>query len=322
LLLDGWSVPILLREVFLCYESFCRGDGVPSLPAARPFRDYIGWLERQDLQEAESYWRETLGGTSGATVLAKRNGAAGAGAVRSAEERVRLTKQRSEQVRAFGQREKVTVNTIVQGAWALVLSGISQEREVLFGATVSGRPAELAGAGEMVGLFINTLPVRVRVRAGEERGRWLRELQSEQIKSREFEYSPLWRIRQWAGLGADRQLFESILVFENYPIEEVVSETGKALKVSKFMYLDPPQSELLLMVVPGNEILFRLLYSPAIYTPETVRGLLTNLESALFSLVEEGRARLGEIGFVRENIRTYKPDEEIEKSLFHDEFAF
>src|SRR5205085_5133042 len=164
LLLDGWSISLLLDEVFLCYEAYCRGE-VPRLSERRPYRDYITWLQQKDLAGAEAFWRRTLRGFSAPTPL-RIDHAAVDGPTSDedyAEQRAEFTAETTEALQSFARQHRLTLNTLFQGAWALLLSCYSGEEEVVFGATVSGRPLDLRGSQAMIGLFINTLPVRVRV---------------------------------------------------------------------------------------------------------------------------------------------------------------
>src|SRR5205823_3450103 len=130
-------------------------------------------------------------------------------------------------LQSFARQQQLTLNSIAQGAWAMLLSRYSSEMDVVFGATVSGRPAELPGVETMVGLFINTLPVRVQIRAREQVLAWLRQFQQQQVEQREYEYSPLAQVQSWSDVAHGLPLFESIVVFENYPIDTTtLSQTG------------------------------------------------------------------------------------------------
>ena len=171
LLLDGWSTPLVIKEVFTFYEGLSQGRTV-ELGAVRPYREYIGWLRGQDMGAAEQFWRELLKGFSVPTALGieRRIEAQEKSEVtreRYVEHEVRLTAEATAELQQLARTQQVTLNTVVQGAWALLLSRYSGSEDVVFGATVSGRPASLAGVEEMVGLFINTLPVRVQVKSEE-----------------------------------------------------------------------------------------------------------------------------------------------------------
>jgi amino acid adenylation domain-containing protein/non-ribosomal peptide synthase protein (TIGR01720 family) len=187
LILDGWSLAQVFTEVCERYAAAARG-GRPALAARRPFRDYLHWLDRQDGREAEEHWRAALAGVAAPTPLPydrKPMEAHRAGS--SATVAVALGANVSAELRETARRGGLTVNTIVQGAWALLLSRYSGEADVVFGTTVSGRPAELAGVESMVGMFINTLPTRVRVDGARNTAEWLRELQVAQSEARRFE---------------------------------------------------------------------------------------------------------------------------------------
>ena len=206
LLLDGWCTGLLLQDVLGRYE---QGDAYQG-PLRRPYKDYIAWLQKQD--SGLDYWQETLAGVSGATALpVEATGAQGYGLVSEV-----LSQGQSEQLRAVAAGYGVTLNTLFQGAWARLLQQYSGDADVVFGVTVSGRPLGLAGAEQMVGLFINSLPLRVKQDAGE-LGSWLQQIQGSNLAMREYEHCSLAAIQQACGLGANETLFNSLMVFENYP---------------------------------------------------------------------------------------------------------
>ncbi len=165
LLTDGWSLGILLKELFAAYEAFAAGRE-PSLPRPRAFREYIGWLQRQDLAEAEAFWRRNLAGLDEPTFLAGGEGRAAGGFRESRRAARPLTPEATAALRELARRQRLTLSTLVQGAWALLLARWAGRPDVVFGSVVAGRPADLPGAETMVGPFINTLPVRARVAPG------------------------------------------------------------------------------------------------------------------------------------------------------------
>ncbi|HEV7518677.1 MAG TPA: amino acid adenylation domain-containing protein, partial [Thermoanaerobaculia bacterium] len=215
-LLDGWSLPILLGDLFALYREEATGAAA-DLPPARSFRDYVAWLEEQDLAAAQAYWRRTLAGFTSPTPLGldRPAGRHPANAVLSAVTKADLPAATTEALRAFARGLGVTLNTVVQGAWALLLHRHSGEEEVLFGAVTGGRSAPLPGIESIVGLFINTLPARVRVDRRARLGAWLAEIQERQAEARQHEHSPLAQVQQWSEVGDGQPLFESILAFEN-----------------------------------------------------------------------------------------------------------
>ncbi|MEU9198213.1 non-ribosomal peptide synthase/polyketide synthase [Streptomyces hundungensis] len=200
---DGWSMPIVMRELMAHYL----GD---DLPQARPHREYLAWLARQDRTAAEAAWDEALAGLDGATLLATAPAPAG-------QEPGRLDLAvHGLDVRAAARRLGVTVNTLVQSAWLLLVARLTGRDDVVTGTTVSGRPADLAGAADMVGLFINTVPLRATLRADEQVGEFARRLQLQQARLVEHHHLGLVDIRRLARHG---ELFDTSMVFENYPLD-------------------------------------------------------------------------------------------------------
>jgi hypothetical protein len=193
----------------------------PETEEARPYGDYIGWLLKQDQAAAESFWRESLRGFEDPTEISLGHGSSASQTYASQSER--LSSEATSKLRKFSREQKLTMNTLVQGAWSLLLSRYSGENDVLFGATVAGRPAELAGVERMVGLFINTLPVRVKTPSQTRLLSWLHNLQAQQADQRQYEYSSLIDIQSWSDVPRGVPLFDTILVFENLPRRNFVS---------------------------------------------------------------------------------------------------
>ena len=223
LLFDGWSLSLLLKEVLAFYEAYCRGREL-RLESPRPYRDYIAWLQQQDLAQAEGFWREALRGMTAPTPLPIGRSEGARLESRYAEQELRVSAALTAQLQGLARAHRLTLNTLVQGAWAVLLSRYSGEEEVVFGATVSGRPVELVGVEAMVGLFINTLPVRVEVPSQASLLPWLQQLQERQVEREQYAYSPLVAIQGWSEVPRGVPLFESIVVFENYPVGEALTE--------------------------------------------------------------------------------------------------
>ncbi len=226
LLLDGWCLPLLLRELNEAYAALAAGKP-PRLAAPRPYRDFIGWLRTRDQAAARDFWAGLLRGFDEPTPLPFGGSAVAPAspgevlALFSAEETSRL---------AEGcRREKITLSTLCQGAWGLALGRMTGRADVVFGTTVSGRPAELPGVEGMIGLFINTLPTRAVLAPGALAADWLRALQARQAAARAHEHTPLVRIREGSEVPRNTELFETLFAFENYPAG---SAAGGGLRVS------------------------------------------------------------------------------------------
>jgi len=176
LLLDGWSVALLLKEALHCYAALCQGRA-PGLDRPQPFREYLAWLQRQDTTQAEQFWRAGLAGLHAPTPLGVDHPSVRpAGQEQYGEQWAQITPATTAALQALARAQRVTLNTLFQGAWALMLSRYSGQEDVLFGATNSGRPTTIAGIEHMAGLFINTLPVRVRVAPNQPLAAWLQRL--------------------------------------------------------------------------------------------------------------------------------------------------
>ncbi|MFM7581610.1 MAG: condensation domain-containing protein, partial [Caldilinea sp.] len=227
---DGWSLPILLQELLARYGAL-RGGNRLALPAPRPYRDYILWLRRQAREEASAFWQGQVDSFTAPTPLGVDRPASARGTESGwyATYHHPLDPELAGALGRLGQELRVTLNTVVQGAWALLLHRYSGEEQVLFGATVSGRPAALPGVEQMVGLFINTVPVAVDVDGDAPLADWLRQLQQRQAEAQEYSYLTLAEIQRWSGIPSGTPFFESLLVFENYPVESAALEQGEDL---------------------------------------------------------------------------------------------
>jgi amino acid adenylation domain-containing protein/non-ribosomal peptide synthase protein (TIGR01720 family) len=285
LLLDGWSGALLLREVFDAYEALRRGERVRG-ERRRPFRDYIAWLDRQNLSKAEAFWRENLKGFDAPTplVIDSTNAETGGGTEGLGERRVELSEEATGRLQSLARKHGLTLNTILVGAWALLLNRYSQEESVVFGATVAGRPASMPGVETMVGLLINTLPVRVRIREKAELPAWLKVLQAEQVELREYEYSPLVEVQGWSEVGRGQPLFESLLVFENYPLDADALTENLSLNLSDVRSFDRTNYPLTVVAIPAQGLSLQALYDRRRFADDSIERLLGHLQTLLESM--------------------------------------
>ncbi|RNG18647.1 non-ribosomal peptide synthase/polyketide synthase [Streptomyces botrytidirepellens] len=276
LILDGWSLAQVFTEVCERYAAAARGDR-PALTVRRPFRDYLHWLDRQDGREAEEHWRALLAGVTAPTPLPyDRKPLESHRAGSSATVAVALGAGVSAELREAARRRGLTVNTIVQGAWALLLSRYSGEDDVVFGTTVSGRPAELAGVESMVGMFINTLPTRVRVDGARNTAEWLRELQVAQARARGFESVSLAQLSAWSEVPAGTPLFDSMVAFENYPFDDS-SAREAGLRILDVASTDATNFPLSLRAHLSDRLGFDLGYDPELFDTGTAADLADRL---------------------------------------------
>ncbi|QRN99308.1 amino acid adenylation domain-containing protein [Archangium violaceum] len=302
-LLDGWSLGGVVQEAFALYEGFVRGRVPP--PASRsPFREYIAWLQRQDVARSEGFWRSTLAGFSAPTPLPADRSGSGARedeAHRQDDRELELSAPVTAALEGLARRNQLTLNTLVQGAWALLLSRYSGESDVVFGATVSGRPAELPGVEAMVGLFINTLPVRVRMEPGEELVPWLRRLREQGVTLGQYEHCPLVRVQGWSDVPRGMPLFESLLVFENHPMDASLGESARGHEVRDFVGREQLTVPLNLIAYPGERLRLRVSYQRTRFSREAMGRLLEHWRTVLEAMATARPGqRLGELAWVTE----------------------
>jgi hypothetical protein len=285
LVLDAWCVSILLREVLAVYEGLRAGRPV-RLPPSPRYRDYIAWLKRQDLAEAEAYWRRALAGFTAPTPV----GGSAAAAVDADSPETEALARRQLAVRgevaaalaAQAREGRLTLHTQMAGAWALLLSHLSGHDDVVFGVVASGRPPDLPGVDGMVGLFINTLPLRARVPAAAADTpvlAWLRELQAAQAELHRFEQTPLGAVQGWSEVPRTLPLFDSLLVFFN--VVDFSAAGGASLRISYLRDVARSSYPLVVRVYPEPDLILEMLYDPRRFRPEAVDARLEQMRSVL-----------------------------------------
>ncbi|MCC7105705.1 MAG: non-ribosomal peptide synthetase, partial [Chloroflexi bacterium] len=286
ILLDGWSMPVLVEDLLRLYRS--RGDG-SSLPRVTPYRDYLVWLSRQDRAASLAAWGEALRGLEGGTRL----GRAGSDHPASAPEEisVELNASLTASLTREARRAGVTLASVLQAAWAVLLGRLSGRDDVVLGVTVSGRPAELAGIERMVGLLINTLPLRVQVSAELPiRALW-HQVQESQSLLMTHQHVGLAEIQGAAGLG---ELFDTLFVLENYPVSRAeLSVAGGALRLSGIAGSDATHYALSVAVVPGDRLQVRLGYRPDLLEGSAVHEIADRLVRVLEATVASPDRRIG-----------------------------
>ncbi|MDD5275160.1 MAG: amino acid adenylation domain-containing protein [Methylovulum sp.] len=295
LLQDGWSMSLLLKDVFDAYQALSAGLEYRPL-ATKPYRDYIAWLQQQDMQAAETYWRGALAGFTAPTPLFGDKKPAMPGGYGQNTRLVSSTC--TTRLQAYAQHQRLTLNTLIQGAWAILLGRYSGEREVVFGVTVSGRPADLDGIEAMTGLFINTLPLRVQVPDAAECAVWLKQLLEQNMTLRQYEYTPLVNINGWSDIPAGRALFDSLLVFENYPADKALRGQMGGLSVSGITIKDQTNYPLTVTVVPDVNLEITLSYDQGYADEQAIIGMLDHFEAILESLANPSAARLADISLL------------------------
>jgi amino acid adenylation domain-containing protein len=298
IILDGWSGALVFKDFALLYEAFCRGEEIP-LQSGDRFADYIAWLQQQDLSQAEAFWRQTLQGVTAPTPLTNLEvQSLSAQPEKYFEQSLKLSPATTTTLKSWAKQHQLTLNTIVQGAWALLLSRYSGENEVVYGVTVSGRPVDLPAAESMVGIFINTLPLRVKLDAEMLLLPWLGQLQRQLLEIRQYEYTPLVEIQGWSEIPRGLPLFESILVFENYPVDRALSDWQKNLEIETLSAVDRTNYPLTISVIPGSELEIRIAGDRSRFDTATMTRILGHFQTLLEGMAANPEMRLHELPFL------------------------
>ena len=288
-LMDGWSMPLFFGELLALYRN---GGDVDALPRVRPYSDYLGWLAAQDSTAALNAWRDYLGDLDGGTRLAPTENVR-ASTTDSERWTCDLAEDLTTRLQQLARDSALTLNVVMEGVWAIILGRFTGRDDIVFGVTVSGRPAELIGVDQMVGLFINTVPRRVRIRAGQRVLHLLQVLQQDQARMLAHEHIGLAQIQHAAG---STELFDTLMVFENYPTSPVLPKHGEALHVAAVEGRDATHYPMSFLVVPGKRLRIELEFDPTRFAPETVAIIgaeLTQLVAAVVANPDAPVFRLG-----------------------------
>ena len=269
-ILDGWCLPLLFAELDRHYQSAsgqnASGPGAPAdSPQPRPYRDYVRWQRAQDLAPAEAFWRAELAGLTHATSVTGALGGGEAGAAGVREVELRLSRETSDALHALARRHRVTASTVCLGLWSLLLARQLDASEIVVGVATAGRPAELRGVEEMIGMFVGLVPARVAIAADRSLGAWLADVQAQQLAREQHGIAPLLKLQQWSGLPRGTALFDAGFVYENYPGGEQAPAglDGGRIRVALRPTAEQTSYPLRLLVAPGACLGFRLTFDPA-----------------------------------------------------------
>lgn len=295
LLLDGWSIPLLIKE----FLAFYQGKNL-DLEPSRPYRDYISWLQQQDSAKAEQFWQENLKGFTVPTSLgiSKYTNNIESPNNLYKEQQHQFSSEFTTEIQTFARKYQLTLNTLIQGAWALLLSCYSGENDVVFGTTVSGRPGALVGSEGMIGLFINTLPVRVETRHGVSLP-WLKQLQNQQIERQQYEYSSLVNIHQVSEVPRNLPLFESLVIFENYPIEPALKQSF--LEIRNIHTVEQTNFPLTLYAMVNPQLTLKILYDDGRFESDSISQMMGHLETILLGIGRQPEEKLSEISLLTQS---------------------
>lgn len=296
ILMDAWCRSLLLSDFFHYYDAYRLGTS-HELTQPRQYRDFIAWLQQQDANVLRNYWQHELEGFDEVTPIPylKQHGSL-ENVATVADAFSSLSHDESAGLQSVARQHQLTVNTIVQGAWALLLGRLSQVDDILFGVTVAGRPLELEGIQETMGLFINTIPLRVSAPAPQTSVLdWLHALLAKNLEMRQYEHLPLVEIQSLGEQSQGRSLFDSLFVFENAPIDDRLMETIHDLHVSIKGNRTHTNYPLTVVVVPGEQLMLQLSYDARKFDDSEVEKLLSGFRQILLQIIDRPDASYHEL---------------------------
>ncbi|OJZ73636.1 hypothetical protein BRW65_11615, partial [Mycobacterium paraffinicum] len=287
IVLDGWSTSILLQEMFAAYYG-------QRLPASTSYRRFVTWLADRDLEAAHAAWRETLAGFDTPTLVGPANRA---GPGRRGEASHRFSKGTTHALSELARSHHTTINTVLQAGWAQLLMWLTGQHDVVFGAAVSGRPTDLPGAETLVGLLINTVPVRATIGAATSTTELLNQLQQAHNRTLDHQHLALSAIHHLTGHD---QLFDTLFVYENYPVDTSEMAGAHEFAITDLTTHESTHYPLTLEARTGEQLGVRLEYDTGVFDTDTIHTLITQLERVLEAMAADPTARLSALDLLDE----------------------
>ncbi|WP_165589738.1 non-ribosomal peptide synthetase [Mycobacteroides immunogenum] len=288
IVLDGWSMPIVLGEIFAGYYR-------QRLPVAAPYRGYVSWLAARDIDAARTAWSEVFADfETPALVNSAHRPGLGLRGTRSCE----VSAQTTQALSALARSSRTTLSTVMQSAWALVLASMTGQRDIAFGTTVSGRPPEVPGAESMVGLLINTVPVRANLSATATVGELLVRLQDAHNHTLEHQHLTLSEIHRVTGHD---QLFDTLFAFENYPTDTGVALSDGELAVSDVISRESTHYPLTVQAQPGHRLTLRIEYDTDLFDSDSIELVVSRLQRAFTEMVADPGRRLSSVDLIADS---------------------
>jgi len=287
ILIDGRCFPLLLEELFALYHSLRSGQPA-ALPAPAPFREYVGWLERQNFDASQQFWRNNLQGFAAATPLTVDRARPGQPPVYASQE-IWLSETLTEELRTFSGQQRLSLYTLVLGAWTLLLHRYSGHTDILVGTTLSCRQQTVPNAEAIIGPLINTVPVRSAVSPQLSVEAWLRRLRDHllQLRRQGHIHVPLVDIQSWSDVPAGQPLFESLVVFENYLLEQMLCTTDEWWAAQQLELLEQTGYPLTLNGYAGPELALKITYNQARFDADTIGRMLGHLQTLLTAMARQ-----------------------------------
>ncbi|MEK4372260.1 amino acid adenylation domain-containing protein [Paenibacillus sp. FSL R5-0473] len=301
ILMDGWCLAQLTQELFEIYSALTSGKQ-PAGGKGSDYGDYIEWLEKQDDQAASGYWTAFLAGYEGQTVLPGQKEPAPSGRFTADHVTAELGKDLSKRMDRVAKQHLVTVNTLLQAVWGVMLQKYNGTNDAVFGSVVAGRPAEIPGIESMIGLFINTVPVRVNSEVDTVFADLMAKLQERALDSGRYDYYPLYEIQ--ARSVQKQNLINHIIAFENYPVDEQMEQAGDqqhgGLTIADVQMEEQTNYNFNVTVMPGAEIEIRFDFNAEVFDKDSIERLKGHLVHLLEQVTDNPEITVGELELVTE----------------------
>lgn len=296
ILLDGRSFPTVLKEVLSAYSALSRSEE-PSLQEPKPFRDYIVWLQQQKWSRSEAFWRDALKGFSAPTDLRimRPNVAAKAHSLSKRERQTMVAEPLTSSLNSLTAKLGVSLSTLICAAWSILLSRYSGEEDVVFGIARACRKSTVSDANSIVGIFVNTVPLRVSVPPNVPVSSWLQELRGKEIGIREHEGTPLVDIQSWSEMHGGQALFDSLVMYDHLELDAIMQREWESGEFCDFELFEKAVYPLVLKAYGGDAISLKIEYDISLFDDATVSRMLGHLERLLEGMIKGGEGRIGDL---------------------------
>ena len=296
LLLDGWSLPLVFKDLLNFYQAISQGETFRNQPVSS-YRKYIAWLQQQDKKQAEKFWKQKLQGFTALTPLTieKLSSNQEISSISYGEQQVQLTDSVTAALQSFVRQHRLTLNNLVQATWGLLLSRYSQETDVVFGATISGRETSIVGIESMVGLLINTVPMRLQVVADTPVLTLLKDLQVQQVESEQYSYSSLTDIQGWSEIPKGTSLFDSIVVFENYPFDGAQQLENGSFSIENIKIPQKNNYPITVIALPGQQFRVRISYDTSRFDDAAIARMLGHFQTLIEGIIANPQQRVSQL---------------------------
>ncbi|MCY7909667.1 amino acid adenylation domain-containing protein [Bacillus inaquosorum] len=295
IVMDGWCLPLITKEVFEHYSALQEGRETEP-PSAAPYSDYIEWLDRQDQGAAKRYWSEYLEGYKGETRLLHKTPQHEQKEYAYANVICQFDHEQTKQLQQIANQHQVTLNSLIQTLWGVLLQKYSGSGDVVFGSVVSGRPAEIPGVEQMIGLFINTIPVRIRCDEDSSFAEAMQMVQQKALTSQAFDTYPLYEIQ--TKTEQKQNLIDHIMIFENYPIGQQVEQAGHhdaGLDIMNFHMQEHSHYDLNVVVIPGEKLAIHFGFNENEYEKSEVERLRGHFEQLMQQVLQQPSVKIEEL---------------------------